>query len=246
MAPEEKRVYKIAIVDDHTLFRTAIKTVIASFSDSLEVYKIMIEAESGRDLLASLKSEVEPDLLFLDLNMPEMDGFEVLKFVASNHPRIRVIILSMYTDPKIQLATMQRGANSYLIKNVYPEELKTAIQAVMKQGYYITEELSKVLAKSVRQQFLDSETVRPQPMYLQTETENSAAFISLNEREKTFMKLLCTEMTYKEIAEKMFLSVRTIDNYRDSLFDKFKVKSRVGLILSGIKHNILALPSNYE
>jgi DNA-binding NarL/FixJ family response regulator len=162
----------------------------------------------------------------MDINMPEMDGFETTLWLKKNHPSVKVLALSMYDDDNAIIRMLRNGAKGYILKESEPSELKTAIDAVVTKGFYYSETVTGKLVHSIQEMDED-------------DGNNNQLLLSLNEKEVTFLKLACTEMTYREIADRMYLSPRTIDGYRDQLFEKLNVKSRVGLVLYAIQKGIV-------
>jgi len=219
---------KVSIVDDHILLRKAIANLIREEFK----YSITIEADNGKDLIAKFEKNNPanlPDIIIVDVNMPEMDGFETVSWLKKNHPQIKILIMSMYSDDLTIIRMLRLGVHGYLTKNSEPEELQIAINSIILKGHYypdfITLKLIRSLNASNEQSF----------------NTNFDTFIPLNNREREFIEFLCTEMTYQEIADEMDLSNRTIDGYRDALFEKMGVKTRVGVVLWAIKNNILTV-----
>jgi two-component system, NarL family, invasion response regulator UvrY len=209
---------QVAITDDHTLLRNALARVVNSF----EGYTVLLEADNGKDLRNKIMQHQVPDVVLLDVNMPEMDGFETTQWLHKNYPFIKVLVLSMLSDEKTIIKMFRLGATGYLLKNTETEELKKALDAVVNKNVYLSEYVSAKLVSG-----------------LHADTETTANPVLLNEREKEFLRLTCTELTYKDIAEKMNLSPRTIDDYRQSLFTKLKVRSRVGLVMYAIRNKMV-------
>jgi two-component system invasion response regulator UvrY len=218
----QERQIKIAMVDDHVLLRDALAVVINNF----EHCRVILLAANGRELLEKMQPDYLPDLVILDLNMPEMDGYETAKYLRINYPRIYVMVLTMYDSEISLLRMLQAGARGFLKKDIHPGELKLAIQSVMTSGYFYSHNSAGKLVNL----FKKDNGVSPQ-------TGN----FGLSENELTFLKLASTDMTYKEIATLMKISPRTVDNYRDSLFVKLNVKSRVGLAIYAIKSGVVTL-----
>jgi two-component system, NarL family, invasion response regulator UvrY len=156
----------------------------------------------------------------MDINMPEMDGYETTLWLKNNHPDIKVLALSMYDNENAIIRMLRAGVKGYILKDCDPSELKYAINSIITSGFYYTENVTGKLISIVSKKDNDDE---------------------LNEREIAFLKLVCSELTYKEIADKMYKGVRTIDGYRDALFEKLNVKTRVGLVLYAIKNGIVSL-----
>ncbi len=210
----------VCLVDDHTLLRKGMVEVI----DGFQGYQVIGEYNNGKELVARIKSVEIPDIVLLDINMPEMDGYETASWLHQQYPQVRVIALSMYDDEKSVIRMIKAGARGYVLKDADPGELRKALDDVMSKGYYYSDLVSGVLIHS-----------------LHSESEASQKSVIINEREIEFIKLACTELTYKEIADRMCLAPRTIDGYREALFVKLNVKSRVGLVMYAIRNGILKM-----
>lgn len=209
---------KIAIVDDHLLFTGALAEMVGQ----IENFEVILKAENGADFMNKLSAcEIPPDIVLLDLSMPVMDGFETLAQLQTLKHGMKIIVLTMNDDENSILRCLKLGANGYLLKNTSPQVLQNAIEVTLKKGFYHNEETHNALMHSVNGN--NEET---------SET-------SLKENEAWFLKLACSDLTYKEIANEMNLSPKTIDGYRDVLFRKFNVKSRVGLVLYAMQHKLL-------
>lgn len=214
----KKNKYKVAIVDDHELFASSLRTLIDSFSD----FETIFHLKNGRELQKKLKiSKKIPDVLLLDVNMPVMNGFETAEWLSHFYPDIRFLALTMDDDEFTVLKMLRLGAKGYLLKEMQPEDLYTALKEVIDYGYYHTARVSNILVRSLNSDYHQS--------------------LDLKENELTFIKFACTEMTYREIAEKMFLSPKTIDGYRQELFNRFDIKNRVGLVIFALKNNIVKI-----
>jgi DNA-binding NarL/FixJ family response regulator len=211
----------IALADDHVLLRNGLANLLKGLD-----YQVLFEADNGREFIDKLKSHQLPEIVLMDVNMPEMDGYDTTLWLKKNHPGVKVLALSMYDDENAIIRMLKSGAKGYILKDSHPSELRAAIEAILSKGFYHSELVSSKLINTINN--LDN-------------PENSTAkqMLGLNEREVEFLKLVCTEMTYKEIAEQMNVSVRTVDGYRDGLFDKLDCKSRVGLVLFAIKNGIV-------
>lgn len=210
---------KIALVDDHILLRDALAGVIGNFENC----KVMVRSDNGKDFIEQIKNSSLPDLIVLDINMPVMDGYETAQWIKDNHPEINIIILTMFDSEIALIRLLQSGVKAFLKKDTHPKELEFAIESVIDTGYYYSQNSSGKLANVFR-----------------NPSRNFTSYsLSFTENEITFLKFSCSEMTYKEIAKQMYISPRTIDNYRDSLFEKLQVKSRVGLAMYAIKNGIV-------
>ena len=210
----------IVLVDDHVLLRNGLSTLITDLG-----FNVLYECNNGKQLTETINKEDAPDLVLMDINMPEMDGFETAIWLRNNFPLVNVIALSMFDDESSIIRMLKNGARGYILKDINPAELKQAINSVMTKGFYYSELVSGSLLHSIANS-QDNDTVN--------------GVLSLKDREIEFLKLACTELTYKEISDKMNLSPRTIDGYRDDLFQKLGVKSRVGLVLFAIKCRIVS------
>ena len=212
----------IVLVDDHVLLRNGLASLVKDLG-----YNVLFEADNGEDFITRMKNNTVPDVVLLDINMPKKDGYETSLWLKQNHPDVKVLALSMYDDENAIIRMLKNGAKGYILKDTEPAELKSAIEALLTKGFYYSEMVTGRLIHSINT--------------MNDEDNPTKNLMGLNERELEFLKLAATEMTYKEIAEKMFLSPRTIDGYRDALFEKLNLKSRVGLVLFAIKNGIVTL-----
>jgi DNA-binding NarL/FixJ family response regulator len=214
MKPNTKN--KIIIVDDHQLFSQSLELLINSFKD----FEVINRFENGKVFLSHLQEypDTEIDLILLDVNMPVLDGVSAMKWIKENRPDLKVIALSVNDDEEIIIKMITNGAKGYLLKDTSPEIFKDAMISVIEKGFYFTEMVSGMLIKKAND---DSKKV------------------NLKEKEIVFIKHACTEKTYKEIASEMCLSPKTIDGYRECLFDKLEIKTRIGLVLYAIKNKIV-------
>ena len=218
---EEK--IKIAMVDDHVLLRNALASLINSFDNC----KVIYEANNGSEFIDKLSTFSIPDVVLLDLNMPVMDGFDTAVWLRDNYPKIYVLMLTMYDSELTLIRLLQAGVKGFLKKDVEPSELKFAINSVVQSGYYYSTQTAGRLANLFR---TSKDNLR-----LQNST--------LNDQEIKFLKFACTDLTYKEIAQSMNLTPRSVDALRDQLFLKLDVKSRVGLAMLAIKYGVVNLAS---
>jgi len=214
------RKIQVAIADDHTLLRKALARLISSFDN----YSVLFESENGKEIKAKISQNIIPDIVLLDVNMPEMDGYETVRWLYQSHPQIKVLALSMFSDEKTIIKMLRLGAKGYILKNIDPEELKNALDSVMKKNFYLSEYISGKIISGLHKDAGRDETE-----------------VGLSEKEKEFLKLICTEITYKDIAAKMFVSPRTVDEYRNTLFEKLKVKSRVGLVMYAMRNGLVEI-----
>jgi DNA-binding NarL/FixJ family response regulator len=207
---------QIALVDDHSLFRSGI----AALVNDLKGYSILFEAADGQEFIRKISPKLKPDIVLLDINMPQMDGIATAKWLRTNYPGIHIIVLSMFEDAEKVLAMIKLGVKGYLLKDAEPFEFEQALSNISKNEVYFPQFVTRHLISNFNKP--------PDP-------------IKLNSREIEFLKLSGTELTYKEIADQMCISVRTVDGYRDQLFEKLQIKSRVGLVLYAIKNKLIEL-----
>ncbi|OIR08297.1 oxygen regulatory protein NreC [mine drainage metagenome] len=220
MPANSNKIYQVAVTDDHTLMRNALARLIASFDD----YAVIYEAGNGRELIEKIQTVQIPDIILLDINMPEMDGFETAKWLTRNYPQIKVLALSMQSDESSIIRMLRLGAKGYLMKNVEPDELNIALESVIKKDFYLSETISGKVISGLHQDY--QQPLEP---------------TMLSDKDKEFLRLICTELTYKDIAEKLFVSPRTVDDYRNALFEKLNVHTRMGLAMYAIKNKIVEI-----
>lgn len=223
-APTDK--VNIALVDDHNLFRKGLIKLI-NLGDTQKKFQILFEAENGNDLKTKLDSNNLPEIILLDINMPDMDGYETVQWLGRSFPDIRVLVISMIETEESILRMLRMGVKGYLSKDIEVEDMHRALDAISGNGLYYSDLVSKVIAQNLNQE--------------EKKVQQGISAVQLNELELKFIKLACTEMTYQEIADKMNLSPKTIDGYRDNLFRKLKVKSRVSLAMYAVKNGIVKI-----
>jgi len=213
----------IALVDDHVLLRNGLANLLRDLD-----YEVVFEADNGRHFIDKLKSHALPEIVLMDINMPEMDGYETTFWLKKNHPDVKVLALSMYDDENAIIRMLKSGAKGYILKDSDPSELKAAIHAISTKGFYHSELVTGTLIHTINH--LDD-----------PEHSSVKDILGLNDRELELLKLICTELTFKEIADRMHLSPRTVDGYRDALLEKLQCKSRVGLVIFAIKNGIVVM-----
>lgn len=214
----EEPVIRIVLVDDHVLFRNALAALINRFDNCA----VIAEAGNGCELIKIIKSGLIPDLLILDLNMPQMDGFDTAKWIQAHHAGIKIMILTMYDTEITMIRLLQVGVKGFLKKDASPWDLESAIRNVMHSGYCYTNNMTGKLINLFRKS-----------------QEQSAVMNSmLSDMEVTFLKYSCSDMTYDQIAKKMGVKPRVVDFIRDKLFKKLGVNSRQGLAIKSIRHCI--------
>ncbi len=207
---------QIALVDDHRLFRSGIANIISKF----QRYSVLFEAGDGEDMIRKINSKLKPHIILLDISMPKMDGISTAKWLRHNHPDIKIIVLSMFADAEKVLTMVRMGVKGYLLKDSEPVDFEEALLKVSRDEIYYPEFVTRHLVHNINIDY---------------------TLAKLNNREVEFLKLAATELTYKEIAEHMCISSRTVDGYRDQLFEKLGIKSRIGLVLYAIKNKLIEM-----
>ena len=209
----------IIIVDDHLLFSQALNGLVSN----LEEFNVVTVLNNGKELVNYFSEQnKQPQIVLMDIQMPIMNGIEATQWLKENKPEIKVLALSMEAEEETILKMLRAGAKGYLLKDIHPSVLLHALKEVYSSGFYYTENVAKTLLNSI-------------------DKKDKPTAIKLKERELEFLKLTCSEMTYKQIAEVMFLSPKTVENYREALFEKLEAKSRIGLVLYAIKEKIVIL-----
>ena len=207
----------IALADDQQLFLRSLSTLI----DGFEGKKVIMEALNGKDLLDQFENaEQLPHIVLLDVNMPVMNGEQAAELLSKKYPDTRLVALSMKDDDRTIIKMIKAGCCSYLLKDIHPNELDKALTEIYTNGYYNSDTVNRNLRR----------------LLSHNETE-----LKLTEKEQLFLHHACSDMTYKEIASKMCLSEKTIDGYREAIFVKLNVKSRVGMALEAIRLQLISL-----
>ena len=207
----------IGIVDDHQLFLKSLCMMLQSFNN----YDVIIEAANGKDLQEKMSAKKTiPEIMLIDVNMPVMDGIATAAWINQNYPSVKLVALSQNDGDKTIIGMIKAGCCAYLLKDTHPDELEKALHEIYTKGFY-NADVSNINYRRLLQFEKDS--------------------LNITDKEKTFLQYACSDMTYKQIASQMNLSERTIDGYRESLFHKLKVQSRVGLALEAIRRELVNL-----
>jgi DNA-binding NarL/FixJ family response regulator len=209
----------VVIIDDHILVAKAI----ASLVEQMKKYEVLHVADNGKQFVSWMTGrKTAPDIVLLDINMPFMNGYETAAWIKKEIPNTGILALTMLNDEPSIINMIRAGASGYLLKDVHPAELEKALDMVLDRGFYYSDLVANKLIKAITE---DEHPKEPS--------------VKLNDRELQFLSYACTELTYKEIAREMDLSSRTVEGYRDQLFVKLNIKSRVGLALYAIKTGLV-------
>ncbi|HPE83445.1 MAG: response regulator transcription factor [Aequorivita sp.] len=205
--------YSVVVVDDHFLLSQAIGGLVQKFDN----FDVLYLCKNGKELLDKFEDPKNiPDLVLMDIKMPILNGIETAEKLKKDYPDVKVLALSIEEDEYTILKMLRAGAKGYLMKDTKKDILEKALLEVMLKGQYYTNNVSKILMESIEKN-IDTE---------------------IKDKELEFIKLACTDMSYKEIANAMFCSYKTVEGYRDSLYKKLGIKNRIGLMLFAIQHNI--------
>src|SRR5438105_70446 len=181
---------KVALVDDHTLLRNGLASIINTFQD----YKVVIEADDGKQFIDMLGKNNVPEIVLLDITMPEMDGFATAQWIKNNSPEIKMLVLSMMDNDNAIIKMLQHGARGYILKDSRPEVLRTALREVTEKGFFFNDLVSGKLVHLISK----------------GEEQQKAQSVNFSDKETEFLKWCCTEKSYKEIADAMNISTRAV------------------------------------
>jgi len=216
---------QIAMIDDHVLLRNGLAKIINEFNG----FEVSLQANNGKEFIELISTRKKPDIVLLDVNMPVMNGYETAKWIHSHLPGTKMLVLSMLDADYVFIRMLRLGARGFMIKDSHPEQFYQALVQLRDQGYYMNENFSPRMAQRLKNDPGQTSSISPLDPP------------KLSDKELEFLKLACTEMTYREIADALGVSIRTVDSYRDVLFDKLGVSTRVGLVLYAIKNGIVMI-----
>jgi DNA-binding NarL/FixJ family response regulator len=212
---------QLALVDDHEITRKGIRSIIELNKD----IKVVLEASNGKDLLDRLSKISPPEIVILDIQMPVMNGFDTVKALQAKYPEIKIIVFSLILEEDTIINMISSGASAYISKNADPSSLARAVITVHSKGFYLCDQVKK--------EYFRKSTGKKRGGF------NGKLHITPKEIE--FIKLAATNLNYKEIAEIMELSPKTVENYRDSLFLKLEIKNRAALVFYGLKNGMISI-----
>lgn len=213
MTSQNFRKISLAYAEDHVLIREGISSFLKEFG----CFEIIIEANNGAELIHHLKkSKTLPDICILDIRMPVKNGYETITEIKSIWPIMKFLILTMFDEEYAIIQMLRSGANGYILKNCSPNELKKALISIHQLGSYHSELTINLIHNAIANNNL----------------------LKFNEREIQFLSFSCSDLPYREIAEKMGVSLRTVHGYRDGLFDKLRLKTRTGLAMFAMNAGI--------
>lgn len=212
----------LALIDDHVLMRNGLSGLLEKLG-----HRVILEAGNGADMIEKINPAKLPEVILLDVNMPVMNGYDTAMWLKDRFPEVKVLALSMNIHESSIIRMIKAGARGYVLKDCDPHQLQTAISDVIEKGFFLSDIVNGNLIHALSS--------------AEHSTSAHQLMVNISEKEFAFLKFACTELTYKEIADKMCLSPRTIDGYRDALFEKLQIKTRVGLALYAIRNGIVEL-----
>ncbi len=210
----------VSLIDDHVMLRNGLAKLI----DEMKNYKVVSQSDNGRKFINEVANKnIIPDIVLLDVSMPIMNGYDTAKWIKENMPETKILVLSMFDDESSIIKMIKNGAKGYILKDSDPKELELALKSIHTNGFYHSDLVNGKIFNAI----------------ITDQLQEEIAVSMLSANEILFLKHSCSDMTYVEIAKKMSLSVRTIEGYRDKLFLKLNVKTKVGLVLYAIKNGII-------
>jgi DNA-binding NarL/FixJ family response regulator len=215
---------RIALVDDHQLFRKSLTSLLNSSDD----FEIIYDTDDGLHFIEYVKA-VNIDVVLLDIQMPILSGFEVCKQLKMMNPEIKILIISQLTSKEVIHYVMECAADGFCSKNSSPEHLEIAIRKIMEHDYYFDNELGSVIRDAI---------LWDKNSNLYFDFSKSVTF---TKREVEIIKMVCREMSTKQIANSLFISSRTFDNHKKNIMNKTQTKNFVGVILFALKINVISL-----
>lgn len=231
----EKQV-KLALVDDHTLFRKGLVQLIRLIDE--QQFRILFEARNGKAMISQLNEKELPDIIIMDIDMPGMGGFDAVHWLRSNHPQIKILVVSMIETEESIIRMVKMGVKGYLSKDIELEDLQAALYKIGSGNIYYTDFITGRLIGSLQSGILDGDA---RHVGTGKDMLPSNAWSKLKEREQEFVRLACSDLTFDQIAGEMVLAPKTIEGYASRVYEKMGVKTRLGLVITAFKHRLVDL-----
>ncbi len=214
----------IAIADDEALFRRGMRLILEDYAE----IKVLLEAENGQDLLSKIRASTElPDVLLLDLKMPVMGGVEAAEIIRREFPSIMIVVVSSHFSKAFIINMIEIGASAYLGKNADPDEVVETIRMVREKGFYYSSAVMEVIRENI---------INKIPMKSQRAFE-----VELTNREKEVLQLICEEYTTQEMADRLFISIRTVEGHRNNLLSKLGCRNTAGLVVHALQSGLVKI-----
>jgi DNA-binding NarL/FixJ family response regulator len=212
----------IALTDDHIVLRNALAALIDRFPG----FRVLFLAGNGKEMTEQVAEKGAPDILILDLSMPVMDGYQCAEWLKTNYPDVAVLVLTMFEADLSLIRLLQLGVKGFVRKDIHPDELKTALHSLVKEGYYYPVQTVGRMANLFQ---------------LNRQNQSNLEANMLAPREIRFLQLACTDATYTQIAADLNISPKSVDALRDQLFTRFNVKNRVGLAMYAVRNGVVRI-----
>jgi len=211
---------RVVIADDHEIFRDGLALMLSKQKN----IQLVGQAENGRQLVDMVLT-LQPDIILTDIKMPLMDGVEASRFIIQKIPDAKIIALSMFDEENLVVNMLEAGAKGYLLKNADKQEILEALATVYENNtYYCRLTTARLASMIVKSRFSDSKKMKP---------------VEFNEREKEIIRYICQQDTAQQIADKLFLSKRTVEGYRTRILEKMNVKNTAGVVIYAMKHHLI-------
>jgi two-component system response regulator DegU len=214
---------KLGIADDHELFRKGFISMLSTVPD----FDFVLEAANGQELLDKLPAAM-PDIVFMDLQMPVMDGIQATDLAFERFPDIKIIVVSMYNEDRFVIHMLEKGVQGYLLKDTSPDEVEKAIRRVAEEGFYYNDFVSKAMHRKMVNRHVNKHPLFP-----------NACNVALSAREKEVLQLICDGLSTVEISEKLFISVRTVEGHRLRILEKTGTKTTAAAVAFAYKNHLL-------
>jgi two-component system response regulator NreC len=208
----------VLVADDHSVVREGLRRLIEAESD----IDLCAEASDGREVLEQVARH-RPDVVILDITMPEMSGLETLERIRSTHPDVKTILLSVHADSRMVQSAVTLGADGYLLKNARPSEIVAAIRAVTRGGSYFSPPIAREIVSQIRE----------------PRSTNDEPFSLLSTREREVLQLIAEGLSAKEIATRLAISTKTVEAHRTSLMRKLSVRKATELVRYAVRHGLI-------